>query len=443
MYYLQLEQDSLLVRPLVAFCYGVELPPLKKGSKTEAQLRTLVDLYHANHYKVRSKPSDFLMHLALTFLQYHIPRLGATCEAALANLGDVVESPCKIGQKSPMHGVISRMLGHQREGRSVTVHEETGMCHTRRPVPDANPFEVERERREAIAMPEALNTSSYESTRPLNEYHLALLEEEHERRDSVVSDSSTTTGLKGKLPADARHSGCTEVEPERQCIAIPGVPHVARLRDRSPGGRPYSSPRLFDEIMAMLGSDGERSPMLYAEFPTTSRPVVERLGGAFHPGSPDAMTTAWSLSMSPPLLDNDFKPSEDTINLIPAPLRPSSKQQRQSDANCGTVASSSLHDPEGTLHLVPAPLRPSKQQHRQSKSTNGSGTVAGSSSSLYGPRPLPSAGLAPASQRSVTMPEDLATKTLANRPAQAAVKDGVFSSIRGATRRAFNGKAKR
>ncbi|KAK8178657.1 hypothetical protein BC567DRAFT_226118 [Phyllosticta citribraziliensis] len=180
--------------------------------------------------------------------------------------------------------------------------------------------------------------------------------------------------------------------------------------------------------MTMLGSDGEQSPMLDADFPS-SRPVVERLSDAFDPHSPDAMTTAWGLSMSP-LLDDNFKPSEDTLHLVPAPLRPSSKQ-RQSD-DCG--ASSSLFGSKDTLHLVPAPLRPSRKQQRKS---NGS-SVAGSS--LYGPRPLPSGH---ASKRSVTMPEDPATKTPAHGPSQASAKEGMFSSIRGATRRAFNGKSKR
>lgn len=48
----QLEERASIIRPLLAFCYGVDLPLLKKGPKSENQMRNLVDLYHVNHWKV-------------------------------------------------------------------------------------------------------------------------------------------------------------------------------------------------------------------------------------------------------------------------------------------------------------------------------------------------------------------------------------------------------
>ncbi|KAK7561117.1 hypothetical protein IWX91DRAFT_322069 [Phyllosticta citricarpa] len=323
--YLQLEEQSTLVRPLIAFCYGIELPPLKKGLRTETQLRTLLDLYHLNHYK------------------YHIPKLGAVCEAELAN-PNLIDSPCKIGQKSSLHAAISRILGQKREGLSDTGDKQ----------------------------------------------RLVPFEEGPQRHDSVISDASIPSDVKGKCAANA-HDDSTTVEPRREGIAIPGAPQMARLRSRSPGGSPLSSPRLYVEIMEMLGSDNEPSPMLSPAF-LSARPAVQRLSFSFHPDSPESATPS-GLSMSPWLEDN-FSLSEDT------------------------------------LHLVPRPLHTTKKRR-----TNGS---AATGSRLFGPRPLPSAQ---ASQSTVNT-QEMPSRTLAHQPSRASIKDGMFSSLKDATRRAFSGKSK-
>ncbi|KAK8206064.1 hypothetical protein IWZ01DRAFT_485271 [Phyllosticta capitalensis] len=326
--YIQLQERASVIRPLLAFCYGVELPPLQRGPKSEDQLRDLIDLYHINESK------------------YHIPKLNAVCEAALADLGDSVNIATpqtgKTG-KSPMHGVVTRMLASDEEGRASLIEDSLTMTGLWTPRP-----------------------SDVHDATPINK--------RYERRGRAFSEASTLSDTKGKFLTSAHDSLNSDNDRDRQGITIPGSPRMARLRDRSPGGTPYSSPRLYNDILAMLGPPGLPSPMLDQDFPIAR---------------PD---------------DNPF-----------SPLR---------------FSTSSLEDlgnlPEDTLQLIPSPLRP-----LTTKKTKGSG--------LFGPRPQPIGNF---SKRNV-MAQDMHPQTLKERPSLAAIKDGMFSSLRGATRRAFsNNKSK-
>ncbi|KAK8183458.1 uncharacterized protein BKA78DRAFT_325482 [Phyllosticta capitalensis] len=242
-----------------------------------------------------------------------------------------------------MHGVVTRMLASDEEGRASLIEDSLTMTGLWTPRP-----------------------SDVHDATPINK--------RYERRGRTFSEASTLSDTKGKFLTSAHDSLNSDNDRDRQGITIPGSPRMARLRDRSPGGTPYSSPRLYNDILAMLGPPGLPSPMLDQDFPIAR---------------PD---------------DNPF-----------SPLR---------------FSTSSLEDlgnlPEDTLQLIPSPLHP-----LTTKKTKGSG--------LFGPRPQPIGNF---SKRNV-MAQDMHPQTLKERPSLAAIKDGMFSSLRGATRRAFsNNKSK-
>ncbi|KAK8183457.1 uncharacterized protein BKA78DRAFT_299511 [Phyllosticta capitalensis] len=364
----QLEERASIIRPLLAFCYGVDLPLLKKGPKSENQMRNLVDLYHVNHWK------------------FHVPDLAAVCEAALANPGDDVESPVYIGEKSPMHGVVSRMLSTEVEDgtypaqdmyRVDRVDSLGGQFFSTR----HNAADKLEQRRGGVTNPSNSQADPFSTKRPAD--HHRTMDDYQDRRGRPASDETSSTD-------NVRSSDISEIHasagfPGRghghRGIPIPGAPTMTRLRDRSPGGTPYTSSRLYYEILTMLGPLGMSSPMLDPNF---DPPM-----GSFSPESPNTLAS-WGMSMSPFLQDR-MTPPEETAHLIPTPLRPLNKSKK---------------------------------------------TSAGNISGLFGPRPLPPGH---GSKRSMTLRET-ETRTLAERPSNASLKDGMFSSLRDVTKRAFRRK---